>query len=56
MANPIEPGWPKKAELRRIAARTPDELHQAVGAALDTITPQNAAGFLRQLRPCPSLS
>ena len=46
--NPIEPGWAKvKAELRRIAAPTPDTLHQAVGAAIDTITPEDAAGFFR---------
>jgi transposase len=46
--NPIEPGWAKmKAELRRIAARTPDALEQAIGVALDTIMPQDAAGFFR---------
>jgi transposase len=46
--NPIEPAWAKlKAELRRVAARTADTLHQALGPALDAITPQDAAGFFR---------
>lgn len=45
---PIEPAWAKvKTELRRVAARTAPALHQAVGPALDTITPQDAAGFFR---------
>jgi hypothetical protein len=43
---PIEPAWAKvKGELRRVAARTAPALHEAVGPALDTITPQDAAGF-----------
>jgi hypothetical protein len=42
--NPIEPAWAKvKAELRRVAARTLDALHQALGPALGAITPQDAA-------------
>ena len=46
--NPIEPAWAKlKAELRRVAARTAEALHQALGPALDTITAQDAAGFFR---------
>jgi hypothetical protein len=46
--NPIEPAWAKlKAELRRIAARTAEPLHQALGSALGTITAQDAAGFFR---------
>ena len=46
--NPIEPGWAKaKSMLRRIAARSIDALHPAVGPALDSITPQDAAGFFR---------
>ena len=46
--NPIEPAWAKvKAELRRVAARTAMALHEAVGPALDAITPQDAAGFFR---------
>ena len=46
--NPIEPAWAKvKAELRRVAARTVDALHEALGPALGAITPQHAAGFFR---------
>jgi transposase len=46
--NPIEPGWAKvKAALRRLAARTVDEVHAACGPALAAITPQDAAGFFR---------
>ena len=46
--NPIEPAWAKlKAELRRVAARTAEALHQALGPALNTITAQDAAGFFR---------
>jgi transposase len=45
---PIEPAWAKlKAELRRVAARTIEALHQALGPALDAITAQDAAGFFR---------
>jgi len=46
--NPIEPAWSKlKAELRRVAARTAEALHRALGPALDTITARDAAGFFR---------
>jgi transposase len=46
--SPIEPAWAKlKAELRRVAARTVEALHQALGPALDAITAQDAAGFFR---------
>jgi transposase len=46
--SPIEPAWAKlKAELRRVAARSTEALHQALGPALDTITAQDAAGFFR---------
>jgi transposase len=46
--NPIEPIWAKvKAELRRAAACTPDALQEALGPALDAITPQDAAGCFR---------
>jgi transposase len=46
--NPIEPAWAKvKAELRRLAARTAEALHQALGPALDAVTPQDAAGCFR---------
>jgi transposase len=44
--NPIEPAWAKlKAELRRVAARATEALHQALGPALDAITAQDASGF-----------
>lgn len=46
--NPIEPAWAKvKAELRRVAARTADALHEALGPALGSVTPQDAAGLFR---------
>jgi transposase len=46
--SPIEPAWAKlKAELRRVAARSTEALHQALGPALDAITAQDAAGFFR---------
>ena len=46
--SPIEPGWAKlKSHLRRIAARSLDALHRALGPALDSITPQDAMGFFR---------
>ena len=47
--NPIEPAWAKvKAGLRRVAARTADALHQALGPALASVTAQDAAGFFRR--------
>jgi transposase len=46
--SPIEPAWAKlKAELRRVAARTAEMLHQALGPALRAITAQDASGFFR---------
>jgi hypothetical protein len=43
--NPIEPTWAKvKATLRRVAARTVEALHEALGPALGAVTPQDAAG------------
>ncbi len=36
-----------KADLRRVAARTADALHKALGPALASVTPQDAAGFFR---------
>ena len=46
--NPIEPAWAKvKADLRRAAARSVGALHDAVGAALDTITASDATGCFR---------
>jgi len=46
--NPIEKMWSKvKAFLRKIKARTEQTLERAIGAALRTITPQDAAGWFR---------
>lgn len=46
--NPIEPAWAKvKTDLRRVAARTAEALHQALGPALDSITAKDASGFFR---------
>ena len=46
--NPIEPAWAKvKAELRRVAARTADALHKALGPTLAAVAAQEAAGFFR---------
>ena len=46
--NPIELAWAKlKAVLRKAAARTVEDLHQALGPALDAITAQDARGFFR---------
>ena len=46
--SPIEPAWAKaKAVLRKVAARTVEAPHQAIGPALDAITAQDAAGFFR---------
>jgi hypothetical protein len=46
--NPIEPIWAKvKAGLRRVAARTAEALHEALGPALASVTPQDAAGCFR---------
>ena len=46
--NPIEMAWAKvKAELRRVAARSTDALHQAIGPALDAITAHQASGCFR---------
>jgi transposase len=46
--NPIEPAWAKaKGRLRKVGARTVDELHAAIGPALDAISAQDARGFFR---------
>ena len=46
--NPIEPAWAQvKTELRRVAARTPDALHQALGSALDRVSADNAKAYFR---------
>lgn len=45
---PIEPAYAKiKAYLRQVAARTQDALDQAICAALDLITPEDARGFFK---------
>jgi transposase len=44
--NPIEKMWSKvKAFLRGAKARTQEELYETIGAALETITPQDAEGW-----------
>jgi transposase len=46
--SPIEPAWAQvKAELRRVAARTPEELHRALGPALDRVSAANARAYFR---------
>ena len=46
--NPIEKAWSKfKQFLRTAKARTPEDLDQAVTAALKTITADNAAAWFR---------
>ena len=46
--SPIEQAFAKlKAWLRKVAARTPEALEQAVADGLDTISPDDAAGFFR---------
>lgn len=44
--NPIEKMWSKvKAFLRKVKARTQEELYEAIGKALKTITPNDAEGW-----------
>jgi transposase len=46
--NPIEHAWSKvKACLRKLKARTADELLPAMAAALDSITPEDCRGWIR---------
>jgi len=46
--NPIELAWSKiKACLRAAKARTGEALTKAIAAALDSITPDDAAGWIR---------
>ena len=46
--SPIEPAWAQvKAELRRVAARTPEALHRAIGPALDRVSAANARAYFR---------
>lgn len=47
--NPIELMWSKiKTFLRKSKARTTDQLTKAIGRALDTVTTEDAAGWLRK--------
>ena len=46
--NPIENMWSKvKGVLRSIAARSIDTLHDAIGAAMSTVTTTDCVGFFR---------
>ena len=46
--NPIENMWSKvKGKLRSLAARSIDSLHDAIGTALATVTPDDCIGFFR---------
>src|SRR3954452_3554042 len=46
--NPLEPAWAQvKAELRRVAARAPEELYRALGPALDRVSAENAGPYFR---------
>jgi transposase len=46
--NPIEKMWSKvKAFLRRVKARTQEELYAAIGSALQAVTSQDAEGWFR---------
>ena len=45
--NPIEKMWSKvKGILRSLAARTSEKLDEALASALDSVTPQDAKGWL----------
>jgi len=47
--NPIEMMWSKvKAFLRKVKARTTEELTKAIGLSLQTITRQDAAAWLKE--------
>ena len=44
--NPIEKMWSKlKALLRKAEARTPEQLDEAIGSALNQVTPNDARGW-----------
>lgn len=46
--NPIEPAWAQiKTELRGVAARTSEALHQALGPALERVSADNAKAYFR---------
>jgi transposase len=49
--NPIENMWSKvKGKLRSLAARSIESLHDAIGIALATITPNDCIGFFRHCK------
>jgi transposase len=51
--NPIEKMWSKiKASLRKAKARTREALFNAVGAALQTVTPSDAVGWFKASGYC----
>lgn len=51
--NPIEKMWSKiKASLRKAKARTQEALINAVGAALQTVTPSDAMGWFKASGYC----
>jgi transposase len=55
--SPIEEAFSKlKAFLRRVGARTPEALQEAIGQALFTITVQNAHGWFRHCGYHPAVS
>lgn len=46
--NPIENMWSKvKRELRSLAARSIESLHDAIGTSLATVTPSDCIGYFR---------
>ncbi len=46
--NPIENLWSKvKGQLRSLAARSVETLHEAIGIALATVTPSDCVGFFQ---------
>ena len=46
--NPIENMWSKvKGQLRSMAARSVDALHEAIGVALASVTPSDCVGYFR---------
>jgi hypothetical protein len=53
---PIEPAWAKVTScLRKVAARTVEGIHRALGPVLAAISPQDARGFFRHAGyACPN--
>jgi transposase len=51
--NPVENMWSKlKSQLRKVKERSKDVLFEAVGAALEMITPQDAEGWFKHCGYC----